>query len=122
MPSKEGPSAAPPTPLPLDADQALKLALKDVVGTTADDVQLWSLLPTLTALSATSVRVNWTDRSANETGFQVYRRTGATGTFAPVGAVLPANSVTFTDTTAAPATLASGSLLQVTVVVSMILG
>ncbi|MEY4747927.1 MAG: hypothetical protein RIQ60_141 [Pseudomonadota bacterium] len=52
------------------------------------------------AVSATQVNISWTDRSANETGFQVWRRTGTTGTFAAVSAVLPANTTSWSDTSA----------------------
>lgn len=40
------------------------------------------------AVTGGSVVVNWSDRATNETGFQVYRRTGTTGAFAAVSAVL----------------------------------
>ena len=62
--------------------------------------------PTFTAASTTSssVKVNWTDRSTNETGFQVYRRTGAAGTFVAVSSVLPAGTLTYTDATVAAGT------------------
>ena len=62
--------------------------------------------PTFTAALTTSssVKVNWTDRSTNETSFQVYRRTGTTGTFAAVSTVLPAGTVTYTDGTVAAGT------------------
>lgn len=55
------------------------------------------------ALTATQVKLNWTDRSSNESGFQVYRKTGSAGTYAQLG-VVGANIVTYTDTTAAAAT------------------
>jgi hypothetical protein len=56
------------------------------------------------AISATQVNISWTDRATNETGYQVYRRTGTTGTFTAVSAVLPANSTSFSDTTVATGT------------------
>jgi NCK-associated protein 1 len=52
------------------ADQKLKLALKDVIGSTADDAQLWSLLPTLTA--ATMLSKSWAE-SDYRTGVEGYR-------------------------------------------------
>jgi hypothetical protein len=52
------------------ADQALKYALRDAIGTTADDVQLWSLLPTLTA--ATLLCKSWNEADYR-TGIQAYR-------------------------------------------------
>jgi hypothetical protein len=52
------------------ADQTLKLALKDVVGTSSEDVQLWSLLPTLTA--ATLLSKSWAE-SDYRTGIEGYR-------------------------------------------------
>ncbi len=52
------------------ADQKLKLALKDVIGSTADDAQLWSLLPTLTA--ATMLSKPWAE-SDYRTGVEGYR-------------------------------------------------
>jgi hypothetical protein len=54
---------------------------------------------TATALSGTQVNVAWLDRAANEAGYQVWRRTGATGAFTPLSTVLPANSTSYADTT-----------------------
>ncbi len=51
------------------------------------------------ANSATQVTVAWTDRSSNETGFQVYRSTTATGGFAAISGVLAAGSTSFVDST-----------------------
>jgi hypothetical protein len=51
------------------------------------------------AVSGTQVNVSWTDRATNETGYQVYRSTTTTGGFAAVSAVLPAGTITFSDTT-----------------------
>ena len=52
------------------ADHALKYALRDVLGTSADDVQLWSLLPTLTA--ATMLSKTWSEADFR-TGVEGYR-------------------------------------------------
>ncbi|MBK6850633.1 MAG: fibronectin type III domain-containing protein [Burkholderiales bacterium] len=46
------------------------------------------------AITGSSIVVNWNDRSTNEAGFQVFRRTGTTGGFAAVSAVLPTVSST----------------------------
>jgi fibronectin type 3 domain-containing protein len=57
---------------------------------------------TLTATVATGPRVNlaWRDNSANETGFQIYRATGSSSTFARI-ASLGRNATAFADTTVA---------------------
>ncbi len=52
---------------------------------------------TATALSATSVRLNWVDNSNNETQFEVHRRLLPSGTFATV-ATVGANTTTIVDT------------------------
>jgi hypothetical protein len=52
-----------------------------------------------TAVSPTQVNVSWTDRATNETGYQVWRRTGTTGTFAAVSEVLAAGTINFSDIT-----------------------
>ena len=56
-----------------------------------------------TVLSTTSVRLNWTDASSNETQFEVQRRTLPSGAFAAI-ATTAANAVTYTDATASPGT------------------
>lgn len=48
------------------------------------------------ALAHNKVQINWTDRSDNETGFEVARSTSKTGQFITVGTV-GANTTTFTD-------------------------
>jgi hypothetical protein len=70
--------------------------------------------PTFSSVGSSSLVVNWSDRSTNEAGFQVYRRTGLTGAFGAVSAVLPTGNVagvgvanaatTYTDTTVAAGT------------------
>jgi len=45
---------------------------------------------------ATTLTVNWADNSINEDGFNIERKTGQTGVFAPVGTVAP-DVVSFTD-------------------------
>ncbi len=52
--------------------------------------------PSATALAYNKIRVNWTDNSGNETGFEVVRSGTANGVFQPVG-TLPANTVSFID-------------------------
>jgi hypothetical protein len=52
---------------------------------------------TVTPMSATQVRVDWTDNSTDETNFYIERKTGAGGTYAYVGNV-GANITTFTNT------------------------
>ncbi len=52
------------------ADQVLKYALKDALGSSADDVQLWSLLPTLTAASLLSKSWNEADYRAGVEGYR----------------------------------------------------
>lgn len=55
-----------------------------------------------TVLSTTSVRLNWTDASSNETQFEIQRRVPP-GAFAAI-ATTAANAVTYTDATATPGT------------------
>jgi hypothetical protein len=52
-----------------------------------------------TALSPTSVRLNWVDNSNNETQFGIERRLSPSGTFAQI-ATVGASVVTYTDNTA----------------------
>jgi hypothetical protein len=54
--------------------------------------------PAKGAVTPTSVVVNWAD-GVGETAYQLLRSTSATGTFANVGASLPANTITATDGT-----------------------
>jgi len=42
-----------------------------------------------TAASATQIKLNWVDNSSDETGFYIERKTGATGTYAPINNVAP---------------------------------
>jgi Fibronectin type III domain len=58
---------------------------------------------TATALSATSVRLNWTDNSHNEDQFEIQRRPTQVGAFQQVGLV-GTNVTTFTDNTVAAGT------------------
>jgi subtilisin family serine protease len=82
----------------------------NVVGCSAPTTSGAVALPTLpaaptgltgTVLSGTSVRLNWTDASSNETSFQVSRAvvasTGAVGAYTEVAALAP-NQVQFTIT------------------------
>ena len=48
-----------------------------------------------TILSATSIRLNWTDNANNETGFQVWRSVNDGGS--ALLTTLAANTVTYTD-------------------------
>lgn len=50
-----------------------------------------------TALSSTSIRLNWADNSNNETGFNIERSTSASGVFTQIAVVAP-GIVTYTDT------------------------
>jgi hypothetical protein len=62
-------------------------------------------ITTVTALSATQLKVQFTDNSQNETHFQMYRSTSATGTFLPVGNPIPTGQPTeFTDSGLTPST------------------
>jgi hypothetical protein len=69
------------------------------LGLTTPTVPTSAGVPTFTAVSGTSVTVNWADRSLNETGFQVYRRAGTLGAFTAITGVLAANSTSFIDST-----------------------
>jgi fibronectin type 3 domain-containing protein/pimeloyl-ACP methyl ester carboxylesterase len=48
------------------------------------------------ALTYNMIRLNWSDNSSTETGFEIVRGTGTSGNYIPV-ATLPANTVSFTD-------------------------
>ncbi len=49
------------------------------------------------AASATQVNLNWTDNSANETGFKIERKTGAGGAYAQIATAV-AGSTSYSDT------------------------
>jgi len=49
------------------------------------------------AASASGINLAWTDASADETGFQVERKTGAGGTYAQIGTA-PADATAYNDT------------------------
>ncbi|MBN9386384.1 MAG: fibronectin type III domain-containing protein, partial [Chitinophagaceae bacterium] len=58
-------------------------------------------IPTVVKAVATSynkVKINWTDNSSNETGFEIYRSTSFSGTYSIVSTV-PANTTSFVDST-----------------------
>lgn len=57
----------------------------------------------LATVSGNTVVLAWTDRATNETAYQVYRRLG-TGAYAPVSAVLAANTSSFADSALANGT------------------
>jgi len=50
-----------------------------------------------TAVSFSRVDLSWTDNSSNESGFQIERKTGVSGTYIQIGTV-PANITSFSDT------------------------
>ena len=50
-----------------------------------------------TAISSSQINLTWTDQSANETGFQIERKTGAGGTYALI-VTTAANATTYSDT------------------------
>ncbi|MDB5357483.1 MAG: hypothetical protein JWN24_3936, partial [Phycisphaerales bacterium] len=57
------------------------------------------------AVSGTQLNLSWHDNSNNETGFDLERKTGIGGTFAPVaGSPLPANTTSYMDTGLTPGT------------------
>ena len=51
---------------------------------------------TATALTFNKIRLNWTDNSSNETGFEIARSTSVNGVYTSVGNAV-ANAVTYTD-------------------------
>jgi regulation of enolase protein 1 (concanavalin A-like superfamily) len=59
-------------------------------------------LPTARAISSTSIRLNWTDNSTDETGFEILRSTS--GTAEAVVASVPADAVSYVDTGLTPNT------------------
>lgn len=54
--------------------------------------------PAATAISASSIFLNWTDNSSNEKGFEIWRRKGSSGKFEFI-ALTAANAVSYKDTT-----------------------
>ena len=56
-----------------------------------------------TALSSSSIRINWTDNANNETGFKIERKTGAGGSYAQV-ATVGASATTYTNSGLSAAT------------------
>ncbi len=52
-----------------------------------------------TVLETNKVKLTWSDRSADETGFQVWRATSYNGTYSQI-ATTAANTFTYTDATA----------------------
>jgi|GEM_PF-374886 len=58
---------------------------------------------TAQALSYDSVKINWTDNSSNETGFEIYRATEASGPY-QITYTTKTNVVSYTDTTVSPST------------------
>ena len=74
----------------------------------ADNLSLGSVpsAPTGVSVSVVShskLKVNWTDNVSNETGFEVYRSTTSSGTYSIVGTTA-ANTNNFTDTSLTPNT------------------
>ena len=55
------------------------------------------------AVSTSQINVTWRDTAYNETGYNVYRKTGTAGTFVLI-TTLPPNSSSYTDTGLMPAT------------------
>lgn len=82
---------------------------RNLVGTTSRPLTVTANAPSAptglaaSALSTSSVRLNWIDTSANETAFVISRRMLPGGAFA-VGATVAANTTTYVDTGLAPAT------------------
>jgi VCBS repeat-containing protein len=52
---------------------------------------------TATAISASQIKLTWADKSTNETGFIIQRKTGTSGTWATV-ATIAANTTAYQDT------------------------
>lgn len=61
------------------------------------------LLSAVTAESYNKISIEWTDKSNNETAFEIYRSTAADGPFNIVGRP-EANATSFADTTVSPST------------------
>jgi hypothetical protein len=60
---------------------------------------------TATILTATSIRLNWTDNANNEVNYKVERSADGGATYATLTAILAANTITYTDSAVpAPAT------------------
>lgn len=58
-------------------------------------------LPSAAAVNSTSIRLNWTDNSSDETGFEI-RRSGAGGANPAIVATVLANTTTYVDSTLTP--------------------
>jgi predicted esterase/chitodextrinase len=59
--------------------------------------------PSATAISANSVQLFWTDNTPNETGFEIYRATNASGPY-NFFKLVNAGTISYTDTGLSPAT------------------
>ncbi|RZM24332.1 MAG: T9SS type A sorting domain-containing protein, partial [Pedobacter sp.] len=57
-----------------------------------------------TVLETNKVKLVWSDRSSDETAFQIWRSTSLNGSYSQVGADLAANTTAYTDATVAPNT------------------
>ena len=82
------------------ASEAANLYINSIVIQGYDTTTGLLLNPTgliSTRLTQTTVSLRWQDRSAIETGYQVWRASDSTGAYALI-ATLPANAVTYQDT------------------------
>ena len=59
----------------------------EVTVTTLDAAPTAPASLTAESVSTTEILLSWTDRSGNESGFRIYRRTGVTGTWGLLGSV-----------------------------------
>jgi len=80
--------------------RAYNLAGNSIYSNEADATTLAAGAPsglTATAVSTSQIDLNWTDNSANETGFRIERKTGVGGAYAQIGSVGSAVE-TYSDT------------------------
>lgn len=82
--------------------QAITVVQTNTPGTGGGTIPVVTVPATPTGLSAvatsaTSISLAWQDRSNNESGFRIERRTGASGSWTAISANKPANSTTHTD-------------------------
>ena len=59
---------------------------------------------TFVVVSPTQINLAWKDNANNESGYNIFRKTGSAGVFVLIAA-LPANSTSYNDTTVAPGNL-----------------
>jgi len=91
-------------PFGVAVDSALNVYVADTYNNRIQKFKPVSLYPTrplsltATAISSNQIRIDWTDNSNNESGFNIVRKTGLRGTYEVIAQDVSANATTYTDT------------------------